>query len=78
MNLAKIDESITEAERFLRLAREAKQRIQKDISDWNRRFPDEAMPLQDWNSTSSPETAATKRASMDLTRSLARLRRRKP
>ena len=60
VTIEQIDECIKESQRFIKKAREAKKRIKID------KFAPQL---------GSKETAAVKRASMDLSRSLADLRR---
>jgi len=66
MNVKKIDEAIAEATRFIEKAKQAKKRIKLEYP----RAGDDFDPCM-----SSKETAACKRASMDLTRLLTNLRR---
>lgn len=60
MNVKKLNKAIREAQRFIRTAKEAKERLEAD------RYA---------SITGSAETGAAKRASMDLSRSLVELRR---
>ena len=59
MTLETLDTAITEAKRFLSRAADAKRRIKKDR----------------YRAMGCTETAAAKRASMDLTRALAAMRK---
>ena len=60
MTLEALETAITEAKRFLSKAADAKRRIKKDTY---------------WAMMGCTETAAAKRASMDLTRALAAMRK---
>lgn len=60
MEIKDLKECISEAKRFIKRAKTAKQRIEEDKWLWK-----------------SKETAAARRASLDLTRALAELRRRR-
>ena len=72
MNVAKIQDAADEARRFIRLAGAAIAKIKRDHATYN---SSGKLPLETWTSPSK-ETGACRRASMDLTRALARLRSR--
>jgi len=75
MNIEQIQKAETEAKRFIKAAREAEQRISNDFFAYYEKSgvgPEKNM--MPWTVTSR-ETAACRRASMDLTRALADLRR---
>ena len=86
MTRAKIEKSITEARRFIVKAQSALERLDAEKEDRNlwyaRRHAmgiDEPTPpnenTPDDYSYGSPETGALRRASLDLTRNLAELRK---
>ena len=68
MDKAKLNEAITEAERFLTAAKRVK---------WEKRSipATDSYPRLDYEEINHPDAAAAKRASLDLTRALARLRK---
>jgi hypothetical protein len=72
-----IDSCINEAERFIAKAKEA--RAELDVHRANmvgeNKWTD-AMFEEDWSGFGSPTTSACRRASMDVTRALAKLRGR--
>ena len=65
MTITKIDKVVTEAKRFLHKAAEAKVRIKAEGKG----------EFEDYFWIATKETAAMKRASMDLTRALTELRK---
>ncbi len=73
VNNIQIEVAIEQAERFISVAKQAQKRIRNDFTKDQERL--ELINLSVY-STTSKETAACRRASMDLTRSLAQLRRR--
>lgn len=71
MSASKLEETIAEAERFITKARQlhAKQKQhEKDVAN-------DELKYWQWAHVSPKDTGAVRRASMDLTRSLADLRR---
>ena len=64
MNLLLLANAIYEAERFIAKAKQAQMRQETERREKG-----------DWTQVASKETAACRRASMDLTRALATLRR---
>ncbi len=72
MNITQIETAIREAQRFIAKAEEAKTRIKVDFTEAQRSFGMTNLPCY---TITSKETAACKRASMDLSRTLVELRR---
>lgn len=68
MDKATLSEAVVEAERFLKAAKKVR---------WEKKFipATDSYPRLDYEEISHPEAAATRRASLDLTRALARLRK---
>jgi hypothetical protein len=64
MTITEIDNAVNECTRFLVRAKRAKDRIKRDKAERG-----------EWAGTSGRETAALRRASLDLTMALAELRR---
>jgi len=74
-----LNDSIAEAERFIKRAKAARMAVESERTScfiesmkWTKKEFDER-----WTPVGGPETSACRRSSMDLTRSLARLRSRK-
>ena len=79
ITVAKIDLAIAEAERFIRAARAAKKRLEDSYGGPEMGAASGKKGGDDWaaySTFSSMETGTARRASMDLTRALATLRRR--
>lgn len=74
MNITVLEEAISEAERFLIKAKEAQKRREKDWQEDKKRLGLTNRIIYSYGSA-SPENASCKRASMDLTKTLARLRK---
>ena len=72
MNIAKLDTAINAAMRFVLKGEDAKRRWEKDWAEASVRL---RLTNKEMYSNVSAENAACKRASMDLTRELANLRR---
>lgn len=73
MNIATIREAIAEAERFMFKAEAALQRQRVAQERFRKAYPSSIHQGEVWDTC--PENAACKRASMDLTRALAKLRK---
>ena len=72
MNIGKLTIAINEAERFLIKAHEARKKWDKDLAEAHERIN---ITHHDRFNNVSAENATCKRASMDLTRALANLRK---
>lgn len=72
MNIIELEYVIREAERFISAARYA---IERRDKDWMRDSKRLGLTKKDVYSNTSKENAACKRASLDLTRALAELRK---
>ena len=72
MDMVRLENTIKEVERFMETAYQAERRFKED---WARDSKRLGLITKSWYTNISKENAACKRASLDLTRSLAELRK---